>query len=152
MTALAEVDAVVGQYTGLSRTVLDYTREMKRIVDSAKRPGFDAGSWDPLARVVATDDFSRIGPFKDEMTWPQYVAFLTGWAPQSHWECSFRRVTESGNVVFLELEERSEPGNSATAANSLSAFEFDGSGRLCRLAVYLQMPTPAQRPSKGDPR
>lgn len=152
MTALAEVDAVVGRYSGLSRTVLDYTLEMKRIVDSAKDPGFDASGWEPLARFVAADDFSRIGPFKDEMTWPQYVNFLTGWAPHSHWECSFRRVTESGDVVFLELEERSEPGNSATAANSLSAFEFDGSGRLCRLAVYLQMPMPAPRPSKGDPR
>jgi hypothetical protein len=145
MTALAEVDTVVGRYTGLSRTVLDYTLEMKRIVDSAKGPGFDAGSWEPLARVVATDDFSRVGPFKDEMTWPQYVAFLTDWAPRSHWECSFRRIAESGNVVFLELEERSEPGDSATAANSLSRFEFDGSGRLCRLAVYLQMPMPAPR-------
>jgi hypothetical protein len=145
MSALTEVDAVVGRYTGLSRTVLDYTLEMKRIVDSAKGPGFDAGSWEPLARVVATDDFTRVGPFKDEMTWPQYVAFLTAWAPGSHWECSFRRITESGNLVFLELEERSEPGDSSGAANSLSAFDFDDSGRLRRLAVYLQMPMQAPR-------
>lgn len=143
MSALTEVDAVVDRYTGLSRTVLDYTLEMKRIVDSAKGPGFGPGSWEPLARMVATDGFTRIGPFKDEMTWPAYVDFLTAWAPTSHWECSFRRITENGDVVFLELEERMAPGDSVGAANSLSAFDFDDAGRLRRLAVYLQLPTPA---------
>jgi hypothetical protein len=143
MTTLPDVEAVVDGYTGLSRTVLDYTLEMKRIVDRAKGPGFGPGSWDPLAGVVATGEFVRIGPFKDEMTWPGYVDFLTAWAPHSHWECSFRRITENGNVVFLELEERMAPGDSAGAANSLSAFDFDDAGRLRRLAVYLQLPTPA---------
>src|SRR3546814_15014468 len=80
---------------------------MKRIIYSAKEPGFDESSWVPLAGLVDRDAFIRVGPFKDEMTWPEYVAFLTGWAPRRHWECSFRRITEKGNVVFLELEERS---------------------------------------------
>lgn len=44
--------------------------------------------------------------------------------------------------MFLELEERSETGNSATAANSLSAFEFDDAGRLRNLDVYLQLEMP----------
>lgn len=143
MMPLFEVDAVVGDHSGLSRTVLDYTLEMKRIIDAAKAPGFDAQSWEPLARYVATEAFVRVGPFKDEMTWSEYVTFLTGWAPQRHWECSFKRVTESGNLVFLELEERSEPDNPAVAANSFSAFEFDGSRQLRHLDVYLQMTPPA---------
>lgn len=140
---LREVDAVLGDHTGLSRTVLEYTLEMKRIVDRAKAPGFDTTSWEPLARLVATDAFVRVGPFKDEMTWPDYVAFLTSWAPKRHWECSFRRISETGNLVFLELEERSSPGDSTGAANSLSVYEFDGSAKLRRLDVYLQMPMPA---------
>ncbi len=141
---LSDVDAVLGDHTGLSRAVLEYTLEMKRIVDSAKGSGFDASSWEPLASVVATDDFVRVGPFKDEMTWPDYVGFLTSWAPNRHWECSFRRITETGNLVFLELEERSSPGDSAGAANSLSVYEFDDAAKLCRLDVYLQMPMPAR--------
>ncbi len=142
MRPLLEVDAVVGDHSGLSRTVLDYTLEMKRIIDAAKTPGFDAQSWEPLARYVATDEFVRVGPFKDEMTWSEYVTFLTGWAPKRHWECSFKRITEAGNMVLLELEERSEPTNPAAAANSFSAFEFDGSGQLRHLDVYLQMAPP----------
>lgn len=146
LSTLLDVDAVVADHTGLSRKVLEFTLEMKRIVDSAKAPRFDEASWEPLARFVATDDFSRVGPFKDAMRWREYVAFLTGWAPTRHWECSFRRITESGNLVFLELEERNEPGNSATAANSLSVYEFDDAGLLRRLDVYLQLPAPARRP------
>src|SRR3546814_20332092 len=64
------------------------------------------------------------------MTWPEYVAFLTGWAPRRHWECSFRRITEKGNVVFLELEERRQPRDSSVAANSPSVYELDDAGRI----------------------
>jgi hypothetical protein len=146
VTALVDVDSVIGDYSGLSRTVLDYAIELKRIVDSAKEPGFDEGGWDPLARFISTDSFMRVGPFKDKMSWQEYVAFLTAWATNMYWECSFRRVTEAGSLVFLELEERSEPGNSRDAVNSLSSYEFDDAGRLTRLNVYLQMAMPAGPP------
>jgi hypothetical protein len=73
------------------------------------------------------------------MDWPQYVAFLTGWAPRRHWECSVRRVTEAGSLVMLELEERSAPDDPAAAANSVSAYEFDDAGKIRQLDVYLQM-------------
>jgi hypothetical protein len=138
---LHDVDAVVGAHCGQSRTVLEYTLEMKRIVDRAKQPGFGEGNWEPLARFVDVDHFTRVGPFKDDMTWSDYVTFLTGWAPASHWECSFRGIAEAGTRVFLELEERSEPGDSFNAANSLSVFEFDEAAKLRRLDVYLQMPS-----------
>ena len=136
--ALHDVDAIVGEHTGLARTVLEYTLEMKRIVDRAKQPDFDERNWDSLARLVATDNFTRIGPFKDVMSWPEYVAFLTRWAPTRHWECSFRRITQTGDLVFLELEERSDPDDPAAAANSLSIYDFDDRDRLRRLDVYLQ--------------
>jgi hypothetical protein len=139
---LHDIEAVVDDHTGLSRTVLQYTLETKRTVDRAKAPGFDEAAWESLGSLVAIDDFVRVGPFKDVMTWPEYVAFLTGWAPNRHWECSFRRITETGNLVYLELEERSEAGNPASAANSLSVYEFDDSAKLRRLDVYLQMPMP----------
>jgi hypothetical protein len=145
---LLDVGAVVGDHTGRSRQVLEYVLEMKRIIDRAKKPGFDDGGWEPLARFVDADDFVRVGPFKDRMGWPEYVAFLTGWATRRHWECSLRGVTEAGDRVFLELEERSEPGDSANAANSLSVYEFDDHQRLRRLAVYLQMAMP---PPPGPP-
>ena len=139
---LTDIADALGTTSGRSRTVLEFTRTMKQVVDRAKQPDFTAASWAPLAEFVATDDFHRVGPFKDAYDWPTYVAFLTGWAPTSHWECSLRRITEVGNLVYLELEERMAPGDSANAANSASVYEFDDTGDIRRLDVYLQFPSP----------
>ena len=140
--ALREVHDVVGDYTGLSRTVLEYSLLMKRIVDGAKQSGFSAASWTPIAELVAVDEFERVGNFKEVMTWPEYVDFLTNWAPAASWECSFRRITEVPGLVFLELEERSELGDFRSSVNSVSVYEFDDAGKIRHLDIYLQMALP----------
>lgn len=140
--ALKDVNAVVGEHTGLSRKVLDYSLLMKRLVDEAKQPGFSEASWAPLAELVAVDTFERVGNFLEVMTWPEYVAFLTRWAVSSEWECSFKRITEKDRVVFLELEERSAFGEHRSVVNSLSVYAFDDAGKLRHLDIYLQMAMP----------
>ena len=92
--------------------------------------------------LVDTDAFVRVGNFKEVMNWQEYVGFLTNWAASSEWECSFKRVTEAGNVVFLELEERSRIGDFSNSVNSVSTYEFNGSGKITRIDVYLQMALP----------
>ena len=140
--ALRELEEVLDDYTGLSRKVLDYSLIMKRLVDRAKQPGFSVESWAPLAELVAIDDFERVGNFKEVMDWPDYVKFLTDWAMGSGWECSFKRITEKGDVVFLELEERIEAGDFSAVVNSASVYEFDGAGKIRHLDIYLQMAMP----------
>ena len=140
--ALVELDAVIGNYTGLARKALDYSQMMKRLVDEAKHPGFSVESWAPLAAFVDTERFERVGNFKEVMTWGEYVGFLTGWAMGAEWECSFKRVTEGDGVVLLELEERSQMGGAANVVNSVSVYEFDAQGRIAHLDIYLQMPLP----------
>ena len=129
-------------YSGISRAVLEYCKTTKRLVDAAKRPGFGQDSWRPLAGLVDTDAFIRVGNFKEVMTWQDYVGFLTNWAASSEWECSFKRVIEADNVVFLELEERSRIGDFSNSVNSMSVYEFNGSGKITRIDVYLQMALP----------
>ncbi|MCV7346738.1 hypothetical protein [Mycolicibacterium rhodesiae] len=126
----------------LSQTVLDYSALMKRLVDEAKQPGFSTESWAPLAELIDTPNFVRVGNFKEVMNWDDYVAFLTNWATSSEWESEFKRVTEAGNVVFLELEERSRIGDFSNSVNSVSVYEFDPSGKITRIGVYLQMALP----------
>lgn len=126
----------------LSQTVLDYSALMKRLVDEAKQPGFSTESWAPLAELIDTPNFVRVGNFKEVMNWDDYVAFLTNWATSSEWESEFKRVTEAGNVVFLELEERSRIGDFSNSVNSVSVYEFDPSGKITRIDVYLQMALP----------
>lgn len=139
MHALADV---IDSYTGHSRTILEYSALMKRMVDEAKKPGFSAESWAPLAELIDTENFVRVGNFKEVMNWQEYVGFLTGWASSSEWDCSFKRVTESGNTVFLELEERSRIGDFSNSVNSLSVYEFADDGRIVHIDVYLQMALP----------
>lgn len=140
--ALYDLQTVIGRYAGLARKALDYTQTTKDLVDASKQPGFSAGRWSALAALVDTRAFERVGNFKEVMTWDQYVGFLDGWARTSDWECSFKRVTEHGNIVLLELEERSTIHGATTAVNSVSVYEFDGDGKIRHLDIYLQMPLP----------
>lgn len=140
---MPELAEIVTAHTGLSRTVLEYAAITGRLVTEAKRPGFGAEGWAPLAALIDTANFHRVGPFKDEMDWAGYVEFLTGWASTSEWECTFRRITEHGNLVFLELEERSVVGEYRSVVNTLSVYGFGDDDRIVSLDVYLQMEFPS---------
>ncbi|MEB3980453.1 hypothetical protein OQ968_04155 [Mycobacterium sp. 663a-19] len=142
MTALPNVEQVIGNHTGRARTVLEYSLVVKHLVGEAKKPGFSVGGWGPLAELVAVDKFERVGAFKEVMDWPQYVEFLTSWATSSEWGCSFKRVTEAAGLVFLELEERSTVGDFTSIVNSLSVYEFTDEGRIRHIDLYLQMTPP----------
>jgi hypothetical protein len=136
------IDDVIGETSGRSRAVLEYSQITKRLVESAKQPGFTVESWAPLAELIAVGEFVRIGPFKEVMNWDEYAEFLTNWAVSADWDCSFQRVTETADLVFLELEERSRMGDFNSVVNTVSVYEFNADDKLRRIAVYLQMELP----------
>ena len=142
MTVSRDVGDVIDGYTGHARTVLDYSVVTMRLVDEAKKAGFTVDSWAPLAELVAVDQFERVGAFKEVMGWSHYVEFLTNWATSSEWACSFKRITETAGLVFLELEERSRIGDFSNVVNSLSVYEFTDAGRIRHIDLYLQMTPP----------
>ncbi|PRC46140.1 hypothetical protein C6A85_91600 [Mycobacterium sp. ITM-2017-0098] len=146
---MTTIDDAIGETTGRSRLVLEYSQTMSRLVQSAKDPGFSIDSWAPLAELIAVEEFVRIGPFKEVMNWEEYTEFLTNWAKSSDWDCSFKRLTESDDVAFLELEERSTIGDFSSVVNSASVYEFNADDKITYVAVYLQMqlPDPAALPS-----
>jgi len=76
------------------------------------------------------------------MNWSDYVNFLTNWATSSEWECSFKRITERPDLVFLELEERSKTGGYSSIVNSVSVYEFNRAGKIRHVDIYLQMALP----------
>ncbi len=139
---MTTIDEAIGETSGRSRAVLEYSQITKRLVESAKQPGFTVESWSPLAELIAADEFVRIGPFKEVMNWDEYAAFLTNWAVSADWDCSFQRITETADLVFLELEERSRMGDFNSVVNTVSVYEFNAEDKLRRIAVYLQMELP----------
>ena len=134
-----DISAAAQRYTGLSRRALEYGLLQKRLVDRAKGPDYSADEWDQLDEFVDRDTFERIGNFREVMTYDEMKAFLQRWCVDSHWEGSFRRITEKDNVVFLELEERNTYLGETSVVNSVSVYEFDPAGKLRHLDVYLQM-------------
>jgi len=139
---MKDVDEVIDAYSGRAHTALLYTQTVKRLADAAKRPGFTVDDWVPLAALVDTGEFERVGNFKEVMNWTEYVGFLSNWAPSSSWEASFKRVSEVDGVVFLELEERSEVGDFTSVVNSLSVYEFTDEEKISHIDLYLQMALP----------
>ena len=134
-----DIASAAKRYTGNARTAIDYGLFQKRLMDRAvnRAPDYSPDEWLGLKQFV-TDDFERIGNFKEVMSIADMVGFLQAWSPTAHWEGSFKRVTEHDNVVFLELEERIGTGAAQTAVNSVSVYEFDAAGKIKHLDVYLQ--------------
>ena len=128
---------VVEDTAPLTRTVLDYTEAMKRLVPAITAPT----DWAPLAAFVAVDDFERVGVFREVQDWRQYTERLTRWASATDsFETTVRRISELSGLVYYEVEERHHRGEAVHVVNSLTLFEFNGDGKIRHLDVYLQQP------------
>jgi hypothetical protein len=125
----------------LSRAVLDFEAELRRLVKAAKAPGFTSADWAPLAEFIAVDEFKRVGTWLEVMDWHQYAAFLTQWAGASMgFDTTVRRVSEVPGLVYLEVEERHTRPDGVAVVNSMSVYAFNSAGKIRHLNVYLQQP------------
>jgi hypothetical protein len=123
----------------LARKVMHYSDVMERTVVAAKEPGFTDAGWNELAALMDTAKFERVGNDKAVMGWDVYRALLNGWAGGTDFWSQFRRISEVGNVVFLELTEHNTPrGGAESVVNSMSVYEYDEAGKLVHLDIYLQ--------------
>jgi hypothetical protein len=128
--------AVTGEY---ARKALYYTDSIKRLVAAAKNPGFDERDWDEITAIIDTARFERVGNDKAVMGWDVYRELITRWATTTDYWDEFRRVSEAGQRVFLELTEHNTPrGGAESVVNSCSVYQFDEAGKLVHLDIYLQ--------------
>jgi hypothetical protein len=119
----------------LTQRVLEYDRALQRLVDGA----MDPADWAPLAEFVAVQDFERVGTFLEVQNWNDYTEMLTRWASATEsFETTLRRISETGALVYYEIEERHSRGDNVNVVNSMTVFEFDANNRIRRLNVYLQ--------------
>jgi hypothetical protein len=118
----------------LTTKVLEYDQTVKRLVSSSKA----ASDWAPLAKFVAVDEFERVGTFLEVQSWQQYTEMLSRWASATDsFESTVRRISELGDLVFFEIEERHIRGD-VNVVNSMTVFEFNEDGKIRHLDVYLQ--------------
>ena len=128
-------------YTGLSRTVLQYSEEFLRVVNKMKQPGFSEADWARLEALVDVENFERVGVFLTERVevsrWPEYKQFITQYGGMTSWEGTLRRITEVPGLVFLELEERNTRDGVTDIANTVTIYKFNAAGKLRHLDVYV---------------
>lgn len=104
----------------------------------ATASGVTEADWAPLAELVAVDSFKRVGAYMEEMSWPEYVRFMTRWAGTTRFEMTVFRITEIANTVFQEIEERHYKGEDFIRKNVIAVYAFDESDRIRHLDIYEQ--------------
>ena len=92
---------VVGDIGPLTKAVNDFTAAQAAVMTKGVQTPED---WEPVAEHLDRDTFKRVGAYLEELDWPAYREFLTGWvAGGTRFEFTIFQVSEVGNSVFLSL-------------------------------------------------
>jgi hypothetical protein len=128
-------------FTGLSRKVLEYSERFRTLVEHTTDPEFSDTLWAPMEALVDVDEFVRQGVFltatPETIDWPTYKRYITQYAGATKWEATLRHITEQGNRVILELEERNTRDGFTHIANTVTAYGFNKAGKIKTLDVYV---------------
>lgn len=129
------------EFTGLSRKVLEYSEAFGRVVESLKEPGAPDEVWEPLEKLVDTENFVRQGVFltaqPETIDWQTYKSYITKYGGATHWEATLRHLTEGPKRVIQELQERNTRNGFTHVANTVMAYGFDEDDRISTLEVYV---------------
>lgn len=96
-------------------------------------------SWDALLPMIDADRFVRRGNERAEMGWTSYRGLLEDWArADGKYEKTLHRASEVGNLVYLDLDERSElKDGTVSSLRSISIYEFDEADRIVAVDVCM---------------
>lgn len=129
------------RFSGLSRTVLEYSEAFSAIVAKAKTSALTDADWAPFERLVDVDAFERHGVFlgakAERFGWKTYTSYISQYAGGTAWEGTLRNITETPGRVILELEERNTRDGVTDVSNTVTIYEFGDAGKLRHLDVYV---------------
>ena len=108
------------------------------ICERSRHSKITPADFDPIADLVATDEFSRIGIFKDEADWPLCLEKYVQFAGSSLWSGKLRFISTVGDLVFQELEETVTRPQGENVIYTMSVFEFNQADKVKALRVYMQ--------------
>lgn len=129
------------RFQGLSRKVIQYSENFKRIADKIRQRTMTDADWAPMEALVDVQNFRREGIFlgekSEKSTWQQYKEIINEYGGVTLWEGTLRRITEVPNLVYLELEERNTRDGVMDVSNTVTIYEFNPGGKLIKLDVYI---------------
>ncbi len=128
--------SVVEKVGPLTQRVYDFVETQKKVMTTGVTKPSD---WDPLTEFIDADNFKRVGAYLEELNWPDYKKFLTSWmAGGTRFEFTEFQISEVGNSVFQEIEERHWRGEEFIRKNVIAVYRFNDQNRLIHLDIYEQ--------------
>lgn len=95
--------------------------------------------WDPVAAFIDVGSFKRVGAYLEELDWPAYKGFLTGWAAGgTQFTFDELHITEVGDAVFQEIVEHHHRDDQYIRKNVIAVYRFTPDGKIRHLDIYEQ--------------
>jgi len=133
---IATATGTSGEIGPLTRRVYEFVETQKVILAKGVT---DPSDWDPLTYLLDVDRFKRVGAYLEEFDWADYKRFLTGWmAGGTRFEFTEFQISEVGNSVFQEIEERHWRGEQFIRKNVIAVYKFNDQNKLVHLDIYEQ--------------
>ena len=135
MTTFTTATATKSEIGPLTQAVYDFCAAQAQVLAAGVTKPSD---WEPMARYLAPE-FKRVGAYLEELDYDDYCAFLTGWAAGgTRFEYTEFHVSEVGNAVFQEIEERHHRGDEFIRKNVIAVYRFTAEGKIRHLDIYEQ--------------
>ncbi len=98
-----------------------------------------AADWEPMGEYMDIDSFKRVGAYLEVLDFTEYCAFLAGWAAGgTRFEFTEFHVTETGDTLFQEIEERHTRGDAFIRKNVIAVYRFNADRKIVHLDIYEQ--------------
>lgn len=133
---IATATAVTDEIGPLTRIVYEFVAKQGEVLAAGVSSPLD---WEPVAAFIDPERFRRVGAYLETFDWPQYREFLTGWAAGgTRFEMTEFHISEVGDTVFQEIEERHHRGDEFIRKNVIAVYRFDAARRIVHLDIYEQ--------------
>jgi hypothetical protein len=133
---IATATSTVDELGPLARRVYGFVDTQREILAAGVNNESD---WDPLTEYIDVDRFERVGAYLEKLDWPDYKKFLTGWmAGGTRFEFTEFQISEVGNQVFQEIEERHWRGDEFIRKNVIAVYKFGDNQKIVHLDIYEQ--------------
>src|ERR1700756_3157002 len=133
---IATATNAIAELGPLTKVVNAFTAKQGEVLAKGVKSAMD---WEPVAEFVDTKKFKRVGAYLEEFDWPQYREFLANWAAGgTKFERTESHISEVGNTVFQEIEERHHRGDEFIRKNVIAVYRFNDQKKIVHLDIYEQ--------------
>jgi hypothetical protein len=131
---IATATSVSTQLGPLAKVVNDHAAKQIELIQAGINSPMD---WEPLTEFLDPKVFKRVGAYLEELDWSAYRNFLTGWvAGGTRFEMTTFHISEVGDSVFQEIEERHHRGDEFIRKNVIAVYRFNDQNKIIHLDIY----------------